>query len=225
MRMAVLTLKGIHCEGCATKLESRLREVRGVHQVAVSFAKGEAEILYDPNAIGEEYLVGAIKRSGFHVVRRKVVSLGNATVSAGGSPVVIGGVGKRPWKPTLLAVPAILASLIPSMHCPLCLTAYTALLSTFGLGVLMSSTYLLPLTVAMLAVAVAALGFEAAKRGSWSPFALSLLGSAVIVAGKFLFASQAATYSGVALLLAASIWNLAPGLRSFAGRPDTEMSS
>jgi hypothetical protein len=133
-------------------------------------------------------------------------------------------VGKRGWKSTLLSAPAILASLIPSMTCPLCVTAYTALLSTLGLGFLMSSSYLLPLTVVMLAVAVAALGFEALKCGTWGPLVLSLFGSAMILIGKFLLASAPATYAGVALLLAASIWNLGPRLLSFRSGRDTEVS-
>ena len=79
----------------------------------------------------------------------------------------------------------------------------------------MSSTYLLPMTVVLLAVAVAALGYEGSKRGIWGPFVLCLCGSAMILVGKFLLASGPATYIGVALLLLASIWNLGPRLLRF----------
>lgn len=121
---------------------------------------------------------------------------------------------ERAWKATLLSIPAVVASLIPTVTCPLCITAYTALLSTLGLGFLMSSSYLLPLTVVLLAVAVTALGYEGLKRHSWGPFAVGFGGSAVILAGKFLLASEVTTYSGVALLSVASVWNLIPRLRS-----------
>jgi mercuric ion transport protein len=51
----------------------------------------------------------------------------------------------------LLAIPGVLASLLPALACPLCWPAYAALLSALGLGFLTSSTYLLPLTGVLLA--------------------------------------------------------------------------
>jgi copper chaperone CopZ len=218
-----LAVEGMHCDGCAGKLRARLATLPGVHKVAVSFAERQARILYDRRATEEGRLVDEIEKSGFRVARHNTDAdtrgIDAKALSAAGT-----GVPKRGWKSTLLSVPAIVASVIPSMTCPLCVTAYTALLSTLGLGFLLSSSYLLPLTVAMLAVAVAALGFEASKRGTWGPFVLCLCGSAVILAGKFVLLSGAATYTGVALLLAASIWNLGPRLLSFRSGPDTEVS-
>ncbi len=222
-RHVTLEVEGMHCDGCAARLRARLETLPGVRAVVVSSAQCQARLVYNPSVTGEERLVDEIERSGFHVTGHEP---DNQPTRAHAQSVAVTNKGPshRGWKSTLLSIPAILASLIPTMTCPLCVTAYTALLSTLGLGFLMSSTYLLPLTVAMLAVAVAALGFEAAKRGSWGPFALSLLGSAAILIGQFLFASQPAIYSGVALLLAASIWNLGPRLRSFVTTPDTEIS-
>jgi copper chaperone CopZ len=212
-----LTVEGMHCDGCAARLRARLETAPGVREVAVSFAERQARVVYDAHATEERRLVDEIEKSGFRVAGRPNDT--HAHSATGEISSTIGtDVSKRGWKPTLLSIPAILASLIPSITCPLCVTAYTALLSTLGLGFLMSSTYLLPLTVAMLAVAVAALGFEALKRGNWGPFALSLFGSAVILIGKFFFVSEPATYAGVALLLAASVWNLGPRLLRFRSR-------
>ena len=69
-----------------------------------------------------------------------------------------------------------------------------------------------------------AFGYEASKRGTWGPFVLCLCGSVVILIAKFLFASAPATYTGVALLLAASIWNLGPRLLRSRSGPDAEVS-
>jgi len=209
-----LAVEGMHCDACAGKLRARLATLPGVHEVTVSFAERQARILYDRRATEEGRLVDEIEKSGFGVAG-KTDARGDGMNRAAFSPGGGTSDAKRGWKSTLLSIPAILASVIPSMTCPLCVTAYTALLSTLGLGFLMSSTYLLPLTVVLLAVAVIALGYEASKRGAWGPFVLCLCGSAVILVGKFLLASEPATYSGVALLLAASVWNLAPRLLSF----------
>jgi len=212
-----VAVEGMHCERCAERLQARLKKVPGVRVAAVSFAQGHARILYDPDAADESDVIDEIEKSGF---RAAEPTTGSAARGARRDGLAnSGGVSERARKLTLLSVPAILASLIPTVTCPLCITAYTALLSTLGLGFLMSSTYLLPLTVVLLAVAVAALGYEAVKSGAWGPLVLCLCGSAVILAGKFLFASQPATYAGVALLFAASLWNLAPRLTSFRSGP------
>lgn len=222
-RDVTLAVDGMHCDGCAKRLAARLKTLPGVRAAALSSAERQARIVYDPQALDQGRLVDEIEKSGFHVTGQNTDDQANKA-DAQFLSVANKWPSQRGWKSTLLSIPAILASLIPTVTCPLCVTAYTALLSALGLGFLMSSTYLLPLTVTMLAVAVAALGFEAAKRGSWGPFALSLVGSAMILIGKFLFASQVATYAGVALLLGASMWNLGPRLRSIGRRPDTEMS-
>lgn len=39
--------------------------------VSVSFAEGEARVLYDPQATDEERLVATIQKPGFRVVERR----------------------------------------------------------------------------------------------------------------------------------------------------------
>jgi uncharacterized membrane-anchored protein len=99
--------------------------------------------------------------------------------------------------------------MLPILACSLCWPAYAALISSLGLGFLASSTYLLPLTGAFLAVAVVGLGLQIKSKG-YGPFVLSLVSVATILPGKFLMASNVATYGGVALLVIASAWSLAP---------------
>jgi copper chaperone len=219
-RETTLAVEGMHCESCAERLQGRLRKVAGVRVALVSFAEHRARILFDPSVIEESRLIKEVEGSGF-----RVEGQGNDSRVRGVSRNELDssdGVPERGWKGSLLSIPPILASLIPTVTCPLCITAYTALLSTLGLGFLMSSTYLLPLTVILLAAAVAALGYEAVRRGVWGPFVLCLCGSALILTGKFLFASQPPTYAGVLLLFASSIWNLVPrltSLRSVSAKP------
>src|SRR5579875_504176 len=120
------------------------------------------------------------------------------------------GVNARdPRKLGLLTIPGVVVSLLASLGCALCWPAYAALVSSLGLGFLVSSMYLLPLTEALLAVAVVGLGLQIKLKG-YGPFALGLLSAALILPGKFLLESNAMTYGGAAILVIASAWSLAP---------------
>jgi mercuric ion transport protein len=109
----------------------------------------------------------------------------------------------------LLAVPGAVVSALPILACALCWPAYAALISSLGLGFLGSSTYLLPLSGALLAVALIGLGLQIRSKG-YGPFGLGLMSVATILPGKFLVGSNVMTYGGVALLLVASVWSMAP---------------
>src|SRR5712692_7695051 len=61
------------------------------------------------------------------------------------------GIGSA-WRRTLLTLPGIGFGLLPKLACPACWPAYASLLSSAGLGFLLSRTYLLPLTLAFLAI-------------------------------------------------------------------------
>ena len=108
-----------------------------------------------------------------------------------------------------LTIPAVVVSLLPILACSLCWPAYAALLSSLGLGFLGNSSYLLPLTGMLLAVAVGGLGMQI-KIAGYGPLALGVVSSAAILAGKFTIDSNLTTYAGVAILAVASAWSLRP---------------
>jgi len=68
------------------------------------------------------------------------------------------------WKRGIAMLPGIGVSLLPKLACPMCWPAYAGLVSALGLGFVISTKYLLPLTVAFLAIAAAALSFRASRR-------------------------------------------------------------
>jgi hypothetical protein len=103
----------------------------------------------------------------------------------------------------VLSLPAIGVALMPKLVCPACWPAYGALLSSLGLGFIPTALYLFPLTLVFLALAVTPLGTAAWTTRQRLPFALGLIASVGIVAGKFAFESKATTYLGVALLVTA----------------------
>ena len=111
------------------------------------------------------------------------------------------------------SAPAIVAggaAALPVLACPLCWPAYAGLLSSLGLGFLIYSRYLLPVVAAVLALSLGSLAFRARQRRGYGPFWLGLASTAMILSGKFAWPSSWLLDSGIALLLAASVWNSWP---------------
>jgi len=148
---------------------------------------------------------------GVPSVEAIVSALGQGGVSSNGPAGSF-----RAWLPI---VPAVGISLLPKLACPACWPAYAGLLSAVGLGFLIDTTYLLPLTVLFLVVAVGALGWRAGNRRGFGPFVLGLLAATIVIVGKFSFDSNSAMYGGIALLVGASMWNSWPKRRQFRNLP------
>ena len=109
-----------------------------------------------------------------------------------------------------MAIPGVGVSLLPKLACPFCWPAYAGLLSSVGLGFLISTKYLLPVTAAFLVLSVGALAFRARGRHGSGPFALGLFAAAGVLAGKFWWESNPAIYAAVGFLVIASVWNAWP---------------
>ena len=121
------------------------------------------------------------------------------------------------WRRSLATLPGIGASVLPAGLCPACWPAYAGLLSSLGLGFLLKTTYLLPLTALFVLMALGALAFRAKTHRGYGPFVIGLLASGIVLAGKFALASDVAMYAGIALLLAASVWNSWPRTMASSG--------
>lgn len=114
------------------------------------------------------------------------------------------------WKQTLVAIPGISVSLLPKLACPLCWPAYAGLLSSVGLGFLISSRSLLPLTAAFLVLALGALAFRARRRHGYGPFVVGLVAAVGVMLAKFEWESNFSLYGAVGLLIVSSLWNAWP---------------
>lgn len=110
----------------------------------------------------------------------------------------------------LPALPGIGASLLPKLTCPVCWPAYAGLLSSVGLGFLMSARYLFAFMTGLLLMSVGALAFRASERHGYGPSVFGLVASAIVLLGKFSLESRVTVYTGLGLLIAASIWNSWP---------------
>lgn len=114
------------------------------------------------------------------------------------------------WRRAVAVLPGVGVSLLPKLTCPLCWPAYAGLLSTIGLGFLISARYLLGVTAFFLTVSVIALAFRARDRRGYRPALVGVIASAAVLFGKFYLDSPATAYGGLGLLVAASIWNSWP---------------
>ncbi|VAW56695.1 hypothetical protein MNBD_GAMMA07-880 [hydrothermal vent metagenome] len=117
---------------------------------------------------------------------------------------------KSTWLGSLAVLPGIGAALLPALTCPACWPAYAGLLSSMGIGFLDYSPWLLPLTLVFLFVALAALAHKGIKQKLWGPFILGLVGSVLLVVGKYVFSIDVLLYIGVILLVIGSAWNAWP---------------
>lgn len=172
------------------------------------------------------YRNGAGRTSGIPSVEQIASALDSNDGAAAAAARGTGG-----WRSSLAGVPGIAFAFLPKLACPLCWPAYAGLLGSLGLGFLLDETYLFPLTASFLVLAVGALAFRARSRRGYGPFALGLAASAVVLAGKFAFNSNAAMYGGIAVLVAASVWNAWPvrskaaGCRACVPDPSSTVSS
>lgn len=114
------------------------------------------------------------------------------------------------WKTLGAVLPGVGASLLPKLTCPLYWPAYAGLLTSLGLGFLMSERYLFGVTTVFLIMSVGALAFRYRERRGIAPAVLGLMGAAVVLVGKFRLESMAAMYAGLSVLIAASLWNSWP---------------
>jgi mercuric ion transport protein len=116
----------------------------------------------------------------------------------------------RVWKQSALTIPGIGVALLPKLICPLCWPLYAGIVSSVGLGFLIGTAYLLPITSAFLILTLAVLAFSAKQRQGYGPFVAGVVASAAILGGKFLLESNPIMYTGVGVLVVASAWNAWP---------------
>ncbi|GFO59545.1 copper-translocating P-type ATPase [Geomonas silvestris] len=63
-----LPLVGMHCAGCAGRIEKALAQADGVETASVNFATSRATVSYDPQATGVEALSQLVRDMGYQVI-------------------------------------------------------------------------------------------------------------------------------------------------------------
>ena len=117
---------------------------------------------------------------------------------------------RGPARAGWLTAPGIGVALLPKLACPLCWPMYSAIVSSVGLGFLISAKYLMPLTIAFMILTLGALAWHAKQRRGYGPFVMGIAGAVTILIAKFGLESNPITFTGIAVLVAASAWNIWP---------------
>jgi len=121
------------------------------------------------------------------------------------------------WRSMLAAIPAAGAGLVPVGACPICMAGAVSILSSLGLGFMLETRYLLPVTAGFLGVALLALGYKARARHGFGPLFVGAAAAAAILSGKFLVVSDLPLYAGLGGLAVAALWNAWPKRKAGRG--------
>lgn len=65
MLTTVLSVEGMHCDGCARTIEALLGRIPGVRKAEASFEEHRARVLHDEGAVREADLLAAVAKGGF----------------------------------------------------------------------------------------------------------------------------------------------------------------
>lgn len=68
MKNINLKIEGMHCDGCAKRLEKVLNNIEGVQSAKVTFEEKCASVEYTEKNVGIEELKEAIIDAGFEVI-------------------------------------------------------------------------------------------------------------------------------------------------------------
>ena len=69
MKITMLRVEGMHCEGCARAVKTALSSLHGVERVMVMLGEGKVIVAYNPERIEVERIVDAIEAIGYRVKR------------------------------------------------------------------------------------------------------------------------------------------------------------
>ena len=67
MKRLKLQIPDLTCAGCVPEIEQVMRQQTGVIWATISFAAGEATVIYDASAFNALQFVRAVNRLGYHV--------------------------------------------------------------------------------------------------------------------------------------------------------------
>ena len=136
------------------------------------------------------------------------------------APAASNGIARKGrWQSIVASFPAVGAALLPKLTCPLCWPAYAALLGALGLEFFDYTPYLLPLTLAFLAVALGALAIHARRSGQRTALIIGVAGAASVLLGKFALELDWLNTAGIGLLVIAILMSMRRGTLQAAPCP------
>ncbi|CAN5329520.1 hypothetical protein BH09PLA1_BH09PLA1_13480 [soil metagenome] len=79
-QFAVFRIEGMHCHKCEQKIQLALSKHKGVREVEVDFASGQASVLFDRDSVSVKELMEAINGAGYTATG---FNLGQAAIATG----------------------------------------------------------------------------------------------------------------------------------------------
>jgi P-type Cu+ transporter len=64
-QLAVLKIEGMHCHKCEETIQKALLKHKGVHEVEVDFASGQASVLFNRGSVTVKQLMESIDQAGY----------------------------------------------------------------------------------------------------------------------------------------------------------------
>jgi hypothetical protein len=114
--------------------------------------------------------------------------------------------GRRPSFTALL--PGLGLAVLSKFTCAACVGAYSGLLASAGVGFVATDSGLTFLTAGLLALGFAGVAWSTRRHRQPGPLALVVVGSGVVLAGRFGAPSTLVLLAGAAVTLAGSAWNV-----------------
>ena len=105
-------------------------------------------------------------------------------------------------------LPSLGLAVLSKFTCAACLTAYSGVLASVGVGFVARDSGLTILTAVLLVLGLASVAWSTRRHRHIGPLALVLGGSAVLLTARSEMPSTKVLLAGAAITLAGSIWNL-----------------
>jgi len=106
-------------------------------------------------------------------------------------------------------LPGLGLAVLSKFTCAACVTAYSGVLASVGVGFVATDSGLTILTAALLALGLASVAWSTRRHRHFGPLSLVAVGSGVLLAARLgAPASTTVLLAGAAITLAASVWNL-----------------
>ena len=118
-------------------------------------------------------------------------------------------------------LPGLGLAVLSKFTCAACVTAYSGVLASIGVGFVATDSGLTILTAGLLALGLASVAWSTRKHRHLGPLALVLVGSGVLLAARFgAPSSTMVLLAGAAITLAGSVWSLWLERRATSCRAD-----
>jgi hypothetical protein len=118
------------------------------------------------------------------------------------------------WREGVALLPSVGLAVVSKFTCSLCVAGYAGVLSSLGVGFVSTDRGLMGLTLMLLVLGLASLGWSWRPHRHPGPLTVSSIGAVLLILGRLAWTVPLLLYVGAALVLAGSLWNLWLGWRS-----------